>query len=53
VVEERRKMKKKIERRRNQPLEPKVLPLELKKEALNTGQRLKTKVEPAVKFSRP
>jgi hypothetical protein len=31
----------------------KVRPLELRKEALDTGQRLKTKVEPAVKFSSP
>jgi hypothetical protein len=29
----------------------KVQPLELRKEALDTGQRLKTKVEPAVKFN--
>jgi hypothetical protein len=33
------------------PSPVKVLPLEFRKEALYTGQRLKTKVEPAVKFN--
>jgi hypothetical protein len=51
-VEERRKMERKRGRRRDQP-PMKVRPLELRKEALDTGQRLKTKVEPAVKFSSP
>jgi hypothetical protein len=55
VVEERRKMERKRGRRRNQPpLSPmKVLPLEFRKEMLNTRQRLKTKVELAIKFSPP
>jgi hypothetical protein len=36
------------------PLSPmKVLPLELRKEMLNTRQRLKTKIELAIKFSPP
>jgi hypothetical protein len=30
-----------------------VLSLELRKEALDTRERLKTKIEPAVKFSPP
>jgi hypothetical protein len=48
-------MERKRGRRRDQPpLSPvKVLPLELMNEALDTGQKLKTKVEPAVKFSPP
>jgi hypothetical protein len=55
VVEERRKMERKRGRRRNQPpLSPiKVMPLELRKKMLNTRQRLKTKVELAIKFSPP
>jgi hypothetical protein len=45
VVEERRKMERKRGRKRNQPTKPmKILPLELRKETLDTGQRLKTKV---------
>jgi hypothetical protein len=55
VVEEKRKMERKRGRRRNQPpLSPmKVLPLELRKKTLDTRQRLKIKVEPAIKFSPP
>jgi hypothetical protein len=49
-VEERRKMERKRGRRRDQP-PIKVRPLERRKEALDIGQKLKTKVEPAVKFS--
>jgi hypothetical protein len=46
-------MERKRGRRRDQPPEPpkKVRPLELRKEALDTRQRLKIKIEPAVKFS--
>jgi hypothetical protein len=53
VVEE--KMEIKRGRRRNQPpLSPmKVLPLKLRKKALDTRQRLKTKIELAIKFSPP
>jgi hypothetical protein len=51
----KRKMERKRGRRRNQPpLSPmKVLPLELRKKTLDTRQRLKTKVESAIKFSPP
>jgi hypothetical protein len=50
-----KKWRDREEEEETSPPEPsmKVRPLELKKEALNTGQRLKTKVEPAVKFSPP
>jgi hypothetical protein len=48
-VEERRKIERKRGRRRDQP-PIKVRPLELRKEMLDTGQRLKTKVKQAVKF---
>jgi hypothetical protein len=53
VVEEKKERKR--GRRRNQlPLSPmKVLPLELRKKTLDTRQRLKTKVELAIKFSPP
>jgi hypothetical protein len=54
VVEERRKIERKRGGRRNQfPSSIKILPLELRKETLDTGQRLKTKVEPAIKFNSP
>jgi hypothetical protein len=55
VVEKRRKIERKRGRRRNQPPLSliKVLPLEFRKEMLNTRQRLKTKVELAIKFSPP
>jgi hypothetical protein len=53
-VEERRKMERKRGGGRNQsPSSMKILPLELRKETLDTGQRLKTKVEPAIKFNSP
>jgi hypothetical protein len=47
VVEERRKIERKRERRRNQPLLSlvKVLLLELRKKTLDTRQRSKTMVE--------
>jgi hypothetical protein len=55
-VEERKKIEEK-ERKKKRPAPPeppmKVRPLELRKEALDTLQRLKMKVEPAVKFSLP
>jgi hypothetical protein len=42
------------EEKETSPLSPmKVLPLEFRKKMLNTRQRLKTKVELAVKFSPP
>jgi hypothetical protein len=53
VVEERRKIERKRGRRKNQSLlsPMKVLSLKLRKKMLNTRQRLKTKVELAIKFS--
>jgi hypothetical protein len=55
VVEERRKIERKRGRRKNQSLlsPMKVLSLKLRKKMLNTRQRLKTKVELAIKFSPP
>jgi hypothetical protein len=55
VVEEKRKMERKRGRWRNQPplSSMKVLALELRKKTLDTRQRLKTKVESAIKFSPP
>jgi hypothetical protein len=55
MMEERRKMERKRGTRGNQfPLSPmKVLSLELRNETLDTRQRSKTKVEPAIKFSPP
>jgi hypothetical protein len=48
-----KKWRDREEEEETSPPEPsvKVRPLKLRKEALNTGQRLKTKVERAVKFS--
>jgi molecular chaperone GrpE (heat shock protein) len=52
VEERKKKVERKRGRRRDQP-PMKILLLELRKEALNTRQRLKMKVESVVKFSLP
>jgi hypothetical protein len=53
-VKKRKNREKERKKKRPALLSPmKVLSLELRKEALDTRQKLKTKVEPAIKFSPP